>query len=245
MYETCQYINFNVTFNPINDVSKQFILGLPQELDNFGNINTLPLTEDVPVDVPRLVANLNDSKTQVLLSKVNCAITTNFETETNADLETCIAYFKTKIDSIMQVVNKFDDANIKFNFLGITVGLVYQKENAVADLINSVTKIKGEDICDIDMQVTRIVEEKYYINTRIANTRIFDKAVNFTESGLLEKTYKEGIKVTIDVNNRYLYNKGESINSNNTLGECAAIWKHIRKTVKSLGVFFGEGIFSG
>ena len=81
-------------------------------------------------------------------------------------------------------------------------------EDAVTILSNNLAKVKLEDICDIDLQVTHIVEQRYYVNIRISNTRLFEKNVNSLSYGFLKNTHKNGIRIVIDINNRYAFSKG-------------------------------------
>lgn len=246
MNRKCEYINFCATFNPIADVTKKFINNSQKLLvDDFCTPNILPVPDVLPDDVPRIVTSSNGKHSQIILSKINCSLTTKFDENFSGDLAKCINYFEEKVTTVSDIVNTLnDDSTLVLNFLGITTGLIFDNEEALHLLQNNITKIQVEDICDIDLQITRIVEERYYINIRISNARLFNKVVNTLSCGFLANEYHNGIRVTIDVNNRYAFSKGITKTKKCELDEIKKIKELTENTINSLPDIFGKEVFS-
>lgn len=244
MSRTCPYMNFNVSFKPIEGVTQKFINNAQSVLiTSFGNPEILPIPDTVPDDVPRVIATSYDKCSQLILTKVNCSLTTNFEGDSSINLEKCTAYFNEKVATVQQMVRMLGDADLECQFLGITVGLIFDKDNAVNLLRKSITKLQMEDLCDIDLQITRVIEERYYVNIRIANARLFGKEINPMVCGYLNNVQRSGIRVTIDINNRYAFNSGLVKSKACDLNEIEKIRTIVADTINSLPNVFGEGVF--
>ena len=246
MNRKCTHMSFSATFNPIVDLTQKFINNAQHILNvDFASPNILPVPDVVQDDVPRVVVNSKGSHSQVVLSKINCSITTNFDDDFSGDLEKCNSYFDERVKTINRVVNSLEnDDSLKLKFMGITTELVFDKNDAVKLILENVTKVQADDLCDIDLQITRIVEDRYYVNIRVSNSRLFNQNINPLECGFLENEYHDAIRVTIDVNNRYAFSKGIVKIQECSLAEIEKIKKLSEDTVNSLSTIFGEGVFS-
>lgn len=246
MSKKCPHMNFSTTFNPVVGITQKFINNAQNILINdFGNPNILPVPDVVQDDVPRVIMSSNGGHSQIVLSKINCSLTTNFDENYSDDVKKCIKYFGERVDIVNQMINALDrDNSLVLNFLGITTGLIFDKDDAVDLLRKNITKIQINDICDIDLQITRIVEDRYYVNIRIANTRLFSQNINPLACGFLENEYHNGIMVTIDVNNRYAFSKGLTRIKECSLKEIEKIKTLTEDTINSLADIFGDDVFN-
>ena len=246
MSRKCTHMNFNATFNPVVGLTQKFINNSQHILNNdFTAPNILPVPDVVQDDVPRVIVNSNGGHSQVILSKINCSIVTNFDDNFSGNLEECIRYFGERVITINKVMNALEsDDSLKLKFMGITTELIFDKENAVKLLLENVIKVQVDDLCDIDLQITRIVEERYYINIRISNTRLFSQNINPLDCGFLKNEYHDAIRVTIDVNNRYAFSKGLTEIQACSLDEIKKIRELSEDTISSLSAIFGKGVFS-
>ena len=105
-------------------------------------------------------------------------------------------------------------------------------------------KINTKDICDINLQISRVIQERYYINVRFSNTRLFTNKINALDCGFLDNEHHNGIQVIIDVNNRYAFSKGKTRNEKCKLEEIEQIKSILENTIKTLPDVYGRGVFN-
>lgn len=246
MNKECKQMNFNATFNSINGLTQKFIDNYRDILSNeFNDPQIFPVPEIMRDDIPRIVAISNGGHSQLMLSKINCAITTNFDDKFSQDINKCMEYFEKKIDTVTNIIHTFkDNEPLDLKFFGITAELIFHKKNPVQLLQNSLIKFNKKDICDINLQLSYVEREHYYVNVRFSNARIFINEINPLECGFLENEYNEGIQVVIDVNNRYAFSKGKTENEVCKLEDIKEIKSILKTTVDTLPDIYGRGVFN-
>lgn len=245
MSRKCTYMNFSTTFNPIIGITQKFIDNSQRALcGRFSSPNILPVPEMLQDDVPRIISNSIDESSQIILSKINCSVSTNFGDDLSSDQLECMNYFENCISTAEEIINTLEtDDELLLKFLGITTKLIYNSSDSVDLLKNNVVNAKLNNICDIDFQITQVVQDRYYANIRIANTRLFDNNINPLSCGFLENNYTNGICVTIDVNNRYAFSKGLTRINKCNLNEIETIKLILQETIASLPDIFGKEVF--
>ena len=126
MDKRCNRMDFSTTFEPITGVTQRFIDNVQSILENESfETNILPVPEIIQEDVPRVIAVSNGKHSQIILSKINCSITTNFDQNFNSDLEKCMDYFSKKVSTIDKIIKSLNTDNVlKLKFLGITTELI-------------------------------------------------------------------------------------------------------------------------
>lgn len=245
MNRKCTHMNFSATFNPVMGITQKFINNSQHILcDSFSNPNILPVPDMIQDDVPRIITNSNEGCTQIVLSKINCSVSADFDEDCSHDLQKCMTYFSNCVSKAGQVINTLEtDDELMLKFLGVTTELIYDRDDAINLLKDRVINSRINDICDINLQITRITQERYYINIRISNTRLFNKNINPLSCGFLENEHTNGICVTIDINNRYAFSKGLTRIKECSLNEIETIESLLKKTIISLPDIFGKEIF--
>ena len=246
MSRKCTQMNFNATFNSINGITQKFIDNSQNELlKDFNVPQIIPIPEFMQDEIPRIVAVSNGGHSQITLSKINCSITTNFDDNFSSDINKCIEYFDNKTETAIKVINTLEnEESLKLKFFGITTELIFDKQNAVQLLQDNMIKINTKDICDINLQISRVIQERYYINVRFSNTRLFTNKINALDCGFLDNEHHNGIQVIIDVNNRYAFSKGKTRNEKCKLEEIEQIKSILENTIKTLPDVYGRGVFN-
>lgn len=242
----CKYMNFSTTFNPVAGITQKFINNSQCALgDRFSNPNILPVPDMIQDDVPRIISNSNDGYSKIILSKINCSVSANFDDDWSNDWIKCMQYFENCISTAKEIAATLEtDDKLMLKFLGITTKLFYDSNDAVHLLENHIINAQLNNICDIDLQVTQVIQDRYYINIRIANSRLFDNNINPLSCGFLENNYTNGICVTIDINNRYAFSKGLTRDKECNLIEIETIKSLLQETIESLPEIFGKEVFN-
>ena len=134
---------------------------------------------------------------------------TKYDGEYRSQWELCAENILRKINAIYEVLDKITGG--RYLFSGIKVSIKYDEvqKNGTQKLKDSILNINSElDLLDVDCKLT-YVHEGQYVNITLSNIREHEEGESehdVMKPGIFKGAEDNGIKVTIDVNDRYLYN---------------------------------------
>ncbi len=202
-----QSINYSFNFNPINNVPQKYIQNA--EILNkmhFSTPTILPIEQSVPNEVPIVIIKNDSFNAQIVICKGSLSVSFPFQEDKQELIETCLM----TICDFTETIIDGDSNNIKF--CGLSVSYLLEEDSAISSIKNGLLKLDNislnQDLCDIDITYTNAKDNHYYINKKIANTRIYTHPVDQRVFGFLKNDYKSALLLNIDVNNRYAYNNG-------------------------------------
>lgn len=194
-------ISYGFNFDAINNIQQKYIKNSSiLERINFINPIILPNIQNMPDDTPIVIIKHEFMDANIIIRRENLSITIPFTEDFKELVGPYILTVCEFIESIM------DDVNIKF--IGCTLSYILKENSAIESLKNNLLKIEN-DLCDIDVTYTTIIEDYYYVNTKIANTRIYNQPINQKSSGFLNEEHQNALLLNIDVNDRYAFNIGK------------------------------------
>ena len=202
-----QSINYSFNFNPINNVPQKYIQNA--EILNkmhFSTPTILPIEQSVPNEIPIVIIKNDFINAQIVICKGSLSVLFPFREDIQELIETCLM----TICDFTETIIDGDSNNIKF--CGLSVSYLLEEDSAISSIKNGLLKLDNislnQDLCDIDITYTNAKDNHYYINKKIANTRIYTHPVDQRVFGFLKNDYKSALLLNIDVNNRYAYNNG-------------------------------------
>ncbi len=198
---------YSFTFQPIVNVPQKYLSAAALlSAVGFTIPAILPLGDNVPFDVPIVIVKRENDNSQVSICRNKCVIA--FDTEVN------VSDIQLVIDAVYNFLTKLLDSMDALLYFGINICQQFVSERAV-ELVKEKYSLNDTEICDYDVSYTNLVDCKYYLNTKIANTRVYDSVINTSERGFLNIPSKPAVNVLIDVNNRYVFNAGITIHDYN------------------------------
>lgn len=192
-----QYV---INFEP-NSKVKDYLTQIQMELSRYFskdafNVIGIPDNAKFPPNFPRILATSpkGHSSIQVSESAINLQIT--FDSTFSGDFSTCRKYIIERICAINNIAKLISGDKILFCGI-ISVFNDADVGNAAKFIRDKFFIEKDNDIFDIIARFTFVKDNKYYKNIAISNAR--------------KSLQEEALSVSIDVNNRYMfnYNNGE------------------------------------
>ncbi|MGL5646537.1 MAG: hypothetical protein ACRDDY_01700 [Clostridium sp.] len=169
-------------------------------------INSIP--DDIEPGIPRIIFTSKNSHSTVLFSQFNISLDILYDE--NFILEEKKKYLYERIELLKNIIKKF---GMKINFMGLTtVATIPTSKEFSIECIKK-KYLKNQDTLNVDevsYKEAKIIDEKYYANILVESYKLWD--YNYTPiseprslSSLDCKEY--GIKLTVDFNDRYLFNE--------------------------------------
>lgn len=207
---------FNVFYPKIPEIRKQMFI-LEEKLNKQFKtpFNLVPVPDDAPVEIPRIVAMSMHGHSQLHFSLNNAGLTTSYDQEYNSDWGKCRNYIEKKSENYISVIEEL--SNNRFLFSGLVVRVEIPTKIEPLELLKEKFFKLGSSTnpFDIEFKITFVKDETYYINMTFSNFRFFEGASTVELSSPAYLNLREkGIGVILDINDRFgfNYNKGYSSN---------------------------------
>lgn len=198
-----QAINYNFTFDTINNIPQKYIKNadILNEI-NFSLPTILPIEQSVPNEVPIVIIKNDFINAQIVICKGS--LTVSFPS-INGIQGVISMYIVTICNFLERLVDDFPNS---IKYYGLSTSYLLEDDSAIVSIQNGLLKI-NDDLCDIDITYTNIKDNHFYINKKIANTRIYKQPVDQRLFGFLNNESQNALLLNIDVNNRYAFNIGQ------------------------------------
>jgi len=200
---------FNVSFYRIENIKKVFLENY-QMFDGFNEPSILPIPDNGPSEIPRIVLESKNGHSQINISQDTVSLLIKYDNDYLEDWELCNKYIEKK----QNVIGEFLDliSNDKLKFSGLTTTMftdlsVDDATNFLKDrLVTSELSSTFENIFDINTRITSVVEEKYFENITFENIRVYEDQNEIMTAGFQNDQISNNVAITVDINDRYLFN---------------------------------------
>lgn len=198
-----QAINYSFNFDTVNNIPQKYIKNADiLNKIHFSLPTILPIEQSVPNEVPIVIIKNEFINAQIVICKGSLSISFPF----NKDIQDLIRVY---VMNICDFLEKFvDDFPNSIKYCGLSTSYLLEEDSVIVSIRNGLLKI-NDDMCDIDITYTNIKDNHFYINKKIANTRIYKEPVNQRSFGFLNNESQNALLLNIDVNNRYAFNSGQ------------------------------------
>ena len=203
-------IRFNLFIPKLNNIRSLYNF-IENELKEyfFAPFNILPIPDDAPEEIPRIIAKSKNGHSELSISLVNIQMTIQFDENFNTDIEKCFSYILERINKVVDTFGKY--SNETFLFSGITSRIIIDDvEEPIEFLTKNCIKLKiNKDMYNASAKFAYLLEDKYFVNYNIYNLRKFEGILNQASIKPSIRELSNNLAIEIDVNDKYGYNHNE------------------------------------
>ncbi len=205
----------NVTYQRVENIKSEYLLNADILRDRFNEATILPIPDDAPLEIPRILATTKQEHSQLNIAPKSLSFLTQYTDDYVSEWNLCEKYINTRVGDIFSLTSSFTGG--VYNYIGVVTNLIWDDVDTDAHdfLYKNLFKCDRRDnLDDLEVKYTYIEEEKYYVNITLRSARVFDN-LNLDEAGIYEddKLIKHTISITVDVNDRYSYNRTKGYTS--------------------------------
>lgn len=198
------------------------------------------IQDDIEPNYPRIIFRAKNGHSIISISQVSIILEIIYDE--NISLSEKIGYLKERCKLIEEIIDK---SKVSLNFVGLATVVTIpttQKESISIIQKKYMRENKVENYEDIGYRKTIIIDNKFYSNISIENYKEWEDLNYFGEVVKMpNKNIKEcGIKLFVDLNDRYSFNENESYLSNIKITE--EIIKKSFEIVRDEVVFLKEEV---
>lgn len=175
----------------------------------------LGVPNEIDPEVPRVVLDAINRHNQIAVSQVNSRLNCNFDFRYQGDISKSFNYTRQRAEVLQDLVKGGGIADVLYQ--GVTATVQFPQEAGDHEITSYLLerfnqKVRTEhQLNEYNQKITFIYNDEYYINLVIGNYRNFNftnqhdspLTASLAEAKLLDK----GIFVSIDINNRYKFNR--------------------------------------
>lgn len=207
----------SISFPKIENVKKKYIVNEDVLRENFNEATILPIPEELPNDIPRIVAVSHGEHSQIRISPNTVNFQTEYSNGYEKSWEECESYINSRVEGIFKLTDQLTDH--RYNYMGMIVNLIWDdiQHDANKKLYQNILKKEAtSNLEDFNIKFTYIEKEKFYVNVMIENIRSY-KEFELEKAGACkpENLTADTISVTLDINDRYSFQKQEDYLSDN------------------------------
>ncbi|MCK5128351.1 MAG: hypothetical protein KAQ68_00755 [Clostridiales bacterium] len=160
----------------------------------------LPIPEDAPPEIPRLIGKSKQGHTEIQISKSSTKQIIRYDGDYLENWDICEKYIISKIDSIYKILDSI--INKKYLFVGIITNMMIENENAKQFMVDKFINSENiERIEELSTRVAFINNDRFYTNIKLSSIKadIGDKKIS-------QSKIVDAIGINLDVNDRYNIN---------------------------------------
>lgn len=198
--------------------------------DRFPNTYSLPFVIPIPDEfdpnIPRLIFSEVNAHSQIVISQVNISLNIRFLPEQQFDREMCKRKIKEVAFKIYEIGSKAFNTNPLFIglFTRIDIYSILADDIKIIDYLSKMflnDRIEqkfmiDEQIYDIEIKLTKKVDEQFFSNITIRNFREWQLSIPLMELPRFseKKSLTRGLQILVDYNDRYAFNEKEDYFTN-------------------------------
>lgn len=216
----------NIMFPRVENIKRKYILSEEVLKDKFNEATILPIPDDAPDEIPRVLMTSKGEHSQLNISPNALNFETMYTDEFGVDWNKCLEYINARLEDIFSLTQNLTDNN--YSFVGVTTNLIWNEISSEGNkklFENLFKKEAPRNLDDLVVKYTYVQDEKYYVNITLQSIRPFDEECLSVAGALSSDTLTEHtIGISLDVNDRYSFN--------NTKDYCSG--KEILQTIMQL-----------
>lgn len=212
-----QQTAISLRYKKIDNLKRMYFANEEILKDQFNEATVLPIPDDAPFDVPRIVVSSKNEHSQFNITPVNATLQTNYNDGYEKDWQACKNYIIQKMDSVFSFLNVM--TKNEYEFIGIVTTILIDGLNDKPTKIltnNLLNWSSQKDIYDLNIRYTFVEEERYFVNIALQNARLFNNAMQSDIAGSLgiKNQVAEAVGAIIDINDRYGFNNDSNYKTN-------------------------------
>ncbi len=240
-----QGTSISVTYRRIEGIKKAYYNHEDLLKKYFNDATVLPVPDDAPVDIPRIIIKTLHEHAQLNISPTAATFVVQYNEGYEKNWELASQYIQERMSSVFSFLNILTEN--QYEYIGVVSNIIYDDimengaERIVKTLLNS-DKIRN--IHDINIKYTFVENDHIFVNIMLQNARLFKDGVIDDIAGELNDKNQtaESIGAIIDINDRYGFNNCPSYHSDSEklmeiLSSMGNVINHKLKTLIEEGAY--------
>lgn len=204
-----QETSISLRYKKIDNLKRMYFTNEDMLKEHFNEATVLPIPDDAPFDVPRIIVKSKNEHSQFNITPVNATLQIKYNSGFERDWEACKHYILEKMNSVFEFLNTI--TNNEYEYIGIVSTILMDEVNFDTTKILSQNLLNGKmqrDIYDLNIRYTFVEEEKLFVNITLQNARLFREGITPDIAGAFSKENQvsEVIGAVVDINDRYGFN---------------------------------------
>lgn len=215
-----QGTSVSVAYNRIEQIKKVYYTNVDILKEYFNEATVLPVPEDAPDEIPRIIVKTLHEHAQLNISPVAATFEVHYNEGFEKDWESCEKYIRERMNKVFEFLNLF--TYNQYSYVGVVSSVLYDEVSSngtrkLADKLLNAANIKN--IYDLNIKYTFVESEKYFVNILLQNARLLKSGLEINKAGSLsiKNQIAETIGAIIDINDRYGFNNVEGYCSNDAV----------------------------
>lgn len=209
--------SISIRYKKIENLKQKFYQVNERLKNHFFEASVLPVPDEGPFDIPRIIAKSTEDAGQLSISLNNISLSIAFNEALEKDWNKCREYLDSKMKIFLDFLKGFGDEKIEY--AGVVTNVLFEEYNCNATKELAGNLLQGDDyskLYDLSVRYTFVEDNQYYINIQLQNNRFFSNNPNLDQAGAFndKNLSGEGITAIIDINDRYSFNVNDSYKSN-------------------------------
>lgn len=215
-----QGTSITVTYKKVTGIKKVYYNHEEILKPFFNEATVLPVPDDAPVEIPRIIVKTLNEHAQLNISLVAATFEVHYDAGFERNWDACSKYIVERMTKVFEFLNILTDNT--YEYVGLVSRLVYDEVNqngAMKIVENLLNSKKINNIYDINIKYTFVENDNMFVNIILQNARMFKDGFNINEAGSLriENQEAESIGAIIDINDRYGFNTNANYKSNSRM----------------------------
>lgn len=215
-----QETSITVTYKKIEGIKKVYYNNESILKQFFNEATVLPIPDDAPVEIPRIIIKTLHEHAQLNISPVAATFEVHYDTEFERNWDACSNYLVERMAKVFEFLNIL--TNNTYEYVGLVSKVLYDEvskngANKISESLLNSQKIKN--IYDINIKYTFVENDNMFVNIMLQNARLFKEGFDVNEAGSLgiNSQVAESIGAIIDINDRYGFNTDANYKSNSSM----------------------------
>lgn len=192
----------------MENIKRKYILHENILEDKFNEASILPIPDDAPSEIPRIVIKSKGEHSQVSIAPEAVNLQTIYTDEYLTNWNLCENYIKSRVNDLLKLTDSITEK--KYEYFGVVVDLVLDEYTDNGNEIlykNLFNKQPQNTLEDLVVKYTFVEDEKYYVNITLQSVKIFDDSLKDVAGNFKKENIKKHtIVATLDINDRYSHN---------------------------------------
>ena len=212
-----QETSVSLTYKKIDSIKKIYYTNEHILKEFFNEATVLPIPDDAPVEIPRIIAKTLHEHAQLSISPTVSTFEVKYDSGFENNWADCESYLKTRMARVIDFLNLL--TNNHYEYIGIVSSLLYDdiEQSGKEKIINTLLNTENiKKIHDINVKFTFVESDNIFVNIMLQNARMFKQGIKLDEAGTLNENNQlsEPIGIILDINDRYGFNNNASYQSN-------------------------------
>lgn len=214
-----QGTSISVTYKKIDGIKRAYYNNEELLKEFFNEATVLPVPDDAPVEIPRIIIKTLYEHGQLNISPVAATFEVHYNAGFERDWEACVNYITERMVKVFEFLNLL--TNNSYEYIGIVSNVLYDdvRDKGAKKLSETLLNSKKiSDIYDVNIKYTFVESDCIFVNILLQNARLFRKGIVPDRAGALNlcNQIAESIGAIIDINDRYGYNSNPEYKSDSS-----------------------------